>query len=651
MSNVNSLVPRTGHTLMVGVVARISGGVNQKELSLDDQVDHSKEVIAEMYDGPVEYITISTTAKGERLDRPELAQLENLLRSRTLDVLICEDIGRVVRGADAVRLCGIAVDHGVRVLAPNDCIDTADETWEEEVISASRDHVGHNAQTSKRIKHKLMNRFTKLGAATPLPVFGVIKPPGAKTFDEWRIDPDATPILNELYNRLLEKPNASAAADWLNSIGVKPGRYARLGEWDGPMVLRLVRNSILKGIASRGKRHTVKRNETGRRVSERNPKGPRFRACPHLRQVEPDLWDRVNERVNSVIDAKGGGPKATGRDHDRWNVSRSRSPFPGQHAHCAYCGRKYYWGANGQAGNLICSGGKNYYCWNSIGVKGKKVVEMVCDAVLAELATLDGLDAQFREIVAEARKVTIDPGSATLEQERAELKRKKENLLASLAEYGPRPMLKEKLVNMEAQEQKLARRAESLARAKPVNLPDSPAELRCLFEQKFKELAKESWEFGDLLRQVVPDVEISLVRLLDGGHLFPRVKIKLALAGIVRDAERVPKLDELLTREVTLDAFDPPQREQIRVEAVQQAAAGVTQREIAARLGVKQMAVFNALALNKRMLALGLETPYVLVTSPPDDYPKLKRHRHPRYKFTPLDGYGGTSASEGGEAS
>lgn len=84
-----------------------------------------------------------------------------MLLSRKLDLLVMEDLGRLVRGTEAVRLCGIAVDHGTRVIAPNDCIDTAEESWEEDVISACRDHVGHNAHTSKRLKQKLMNLFKR----------------------------------------------------------------------------------------------------------------------------------------------------------------------------------------------------------------------------------------------------------------------------------------------------------------------------------------------------------------------------------------------------------------------------------------------------------------------------------------------------------
>jgi len=53
--NRPEIVPRNGHTLVAGVVARISGCANQKDLSLEDQVDHAKQVVAELYDGPVEF--------------------------------------------------------------------------------------------------------------------------------------------------------------------------------------------------------------------------------------------------------------------------------------------------------------------------------------------------------------------------------------------------------------------------------------------------------------------------------------------------------------------------------------------------------------------------------------------------------------------
>ena len=182
---VKPVFPRNGHTLVSLLGARISGCANQKELSLDDQVDHGKEVVVDHYIGPTEYRIIATKGKGERLDRPELEQFEAALRTSEIDLFVFEDLGRLVRGAEAVRLLGIGVDHGTRTLVPNDYIDTNDENWEEVALGACREHIGHNAHTSKRLKHKLKNRFEKFGGAMARPIFGYIVPENAETYDEW----------------------------------------------------------------------------------------------------------------------------------------------------------------------------------------------------------------------------------------------------------------------------------------------------------------------------------------------------------------------------------------------------------------------------------------------------------------------------------
>src|SRR5262245_32068737 len=114
MSRVSdrNLSPRNGHTLMAGLGARISGCAKQREMSLEDQTDHNKEVVTDLFDGLVKYLIIATKGKGEQLDRPELTQVEAEFRKGYLDVFVWEDLGRLVRGVEAVRLLGIAVDHG-----------------------------------------------------------------------------------------------------------------------------------------------------------------------------------------------------------------------------------------------------------------------------------------------------------------------------------------------------------------------------------------------------------------------------------------------------------------------------------------------------------------------------------------------------------
>jgi hypothetical protein len=636
------MTPRNGRTLVVGIAARISGCANQKEVSLEDQVDHGKQVAAEEYDGPIEYEVIATKGKGERLDRPELEQIQALLRTGRLDLFIVEDIGRLVRGAEAVRLCGIAVDHGTRVLAPNDGIDTDDDHWEEDVLSACRDHVGHNSHTSRRLKQKLMNRFIQSGGATPLLIAGYLKPERAQTYDDWAKDPAWEPIYAEWYRRLDGSLNCSAVADWLNQAKVSTGPYARRDTWDGDMVRRLTANPILKGKPARGAMHTIKNHETGRRVSVKNPDGPRFKDYPHLAFWDEADFDRLNDRLAAHNQGKGRKPGEV--RHPREGVPRSRTLFPGQHARCWYCGRICLWGGNGSAETLICKGSHNWLCWNSVTFRGPDATRAVVDALTAELDRLEGFDEQFRALVEQARHQAGSDLARRLDEiaaREAELARQKANFLAAIAQAGPQPMLAQQINDLENQARRLAweRRELQQHARRPPDVPASPAALRALFQEHFAALAHDSHEFAGLLRRVVPELHVYNVRLLDGGHLLPRARVKLDLAGLVPDATGVPGLAPLMTRELTLDLFEPPQREQVRAQAVRLTAEGVFQRVAARRLGVTQPVISQALALHRMMTERGLDTPYELVTAPPDDYTKLKRHRHPRYRFEPEQGY------------
>jgi len=431
------VLPRNGHTLHVGIVARISGCTNQKEMSLDDQVDHAKQVVADLYDGPAEYHVIATKGKGERLDRPELATIQNDLRKGYLDLLTFEDLGRMVRGGEAVRLMGIAVDHGTRVIAPNDGIDMADDNWEQTGLSAASDHVSHNAHTSKRLQHKLMNRFEKFGQALPLMIYGYIKPPGAKCYDDIIKDPAATSIYQQIFKRLKADPNCSAAADWLQQNGVPPGPYSRRKSWDGKMVRRLVANPLLKGRPGRGFRRSVKHHETGRRISEKNPDGPRYRDHPHLAHVDPVLWDEVNDLLRRNNEGCG-RPKIDGVDI-RYRVPRKRTRFPGQHARCWYCGRQLVWGGNGITGNLMCNGAREYSCWNSIGFDGAVAAKKLVASITSELYALNGFDEQFREMVSKAAETIGGDAEARwkkLNDEESTIAQRKENVANAIARLG-----------------------------------------------------------------------------------------------------------------------------------------------------------------------------------------------------------------------
>jgi site-specific DNA recombinase len=649
------LGPRNGHTLVTDIVARISGCKKQKEVSLEDQVDHGKEVASELYSGPTEYRVVATKGKGERLDRPELAQIEDMLRSGELDLLIMEDIGRLVRGSEAHRLCGIAVDHGARVISPNDCVDTAEDSWEEDVLDACKEHVGHNAHTSRRLKYKLMNRFKKFGGAAAHVPPGYIKPPPkpktddgeepeAPTYDEWFKEESLTEKIQCGGQILWETLNCSAVADWFNTNGMPRGKYAQTTKWDGHDVRRFYANPILKGFPQRGVRHTIKHHETGRRISVPNPKGPSFYECPHLAHLEPVFFDQLNARLDAKNQSHGRKP-VNGAD-PRFRVPRKRTRFPGQFANCWYCGRHFLWGGNGQAHTLMCSGARHWECWNAVAIDGRLLAKKLVTAITRELCRLDGFDSQFQAIVFAAQNENagdLTDSRARLAREVEVLRREKENLIAAIKQIGPKSMLVEQVDQIERKEKELVwERTQLECRGRQqVELPPSLGALRQLLEEAFQKLAVDSFEFGDLMRQLVSDLSVYVVRLCDGGHPLPRAEVKLNLAGSLSDIDRVPELRQLLTREFTFDLFRPPQRERIREDVIRLTGEGMSQRCIGRNLAEKatQPAVQNAIALHRQMQERGLSSPYELLLEPPDDYAKLRRHKNPRYQFSLKDGY------------
>jgi DNA invertase Pin-like site-specific DNA recombinase len=639
-SRQKSIVPRNGRTLVVGIVARISGCADQKEVSLDDQVDHAKETVADLpYEGPVEYQIIQTKGKGERLDRPELAEVEAMLRSGKLDFLILDDIGRLVRGAEASWLCGIAVDHGTRVIAINDCIDTNDDSWDQDVLAACSENVGHNALTSKRIKQKLMNRFKKGIGATSREIAGYVKPPGAKTFSDWMKVDEATPIIQEGLKKLRDTLNCSLVGDWFNAQNFATGKYSRAKVWDGTSVRRFYKNTLLIGLVGRGFRHTVKHNETGRRISVKNPNGPTIIEVPHLAHVERSEF----EELNRLLDAQN---KRLGRKPVKGNDPlqgrpRKRTRFPGQQLVCGICGRTLVYGGHGLADHLVCQGSRDYKCWNTVGVNGPLAAQKLTAAVMTGIQQIPDFEPALREMLQQE----LDEFGVGRERRLHELEhlidvngRDTANIVKALRELGTSPTLLNELQRLEEELANLSRDLDCLKNA-PRIVPELPSInlLRKLARDRVAELVQNSVEAAAAIRKLIPKIIVFPVRLCDGGHIYQRAKFTLNLSPLLQIDKAL--VVQSLQHELVVDLFDGPQREVFRTQVVALRAAGWEQRAIGKKLRITQPAVQNALALQRKMDQLGIEDPYVRVLSPPEDYKKLRMHKHPRYRFTPLDGF------------
>lgn len=630
------LAPRDGKLLQVLGIARISTE-KQDERSLDDQQALYRRWLGEHCDGKYELTMIAGRGSGERLDRDEWLQAGQAVGSRRYDLVIAEDLGRIARRMDVLKFCEDAQDCDTRVFTINDHVDTFQENWKPSAVFSSLHHETHNEDTSRRIRRSLRNRFTQGGVVQGLP-YGYIKPPGTTTDDQVQKDPAAEPIIEHWFSMLEAGATFAEVADMLNAEGVPPGPYARKPRWDGTMVGQVTRNPILKGVRQRNKVMTKRENSTGRRKPVKAPPSELLeRNCPHLAFIEPARYDRVIAML-AERNAPCRRRKIDGRD-PRKQVPKKRTRFPGQTAYCGVCGRLYVYGGHGRNAHLMCSGCREYACWNGATFPEVGTRDRVCDLVFDALETLPDFDGDLvRSIQEQQRRLDAegDGERAAAESTLGRIDREIANVVQFVRDGGASAALAGELQRLEGEKAQAERTLYDLEqrRREPLVLPDA-ATIREQGRAIFKDFARDSYEFARQLRIIVPRIVVFPVRLCDCDKVVLRARFRLRLSKLVESPKARLLLEDELDRVVELDLFDPPQRAEHRLAVAAFLKAGLNYRQAAARLGITATAAQYAGELQRMMDELGIDSPYVPVTEPPADSRKIRRHLHPRYRFNP----------------
>lgn len=173
-----SLLARNGHTLKVLGIARIST-VHQDAKSLEDQEQLYRKWLNENAGLPYKLTMIASRGSGEVLDRKEYLLALEYIEANNYDLALTEDLARISRRIHSQIFCELWEDFETRFIAINDHIDTGIDNWRLNAGFASMRHEMYNADTSKRIRRSLRNRFEN-GGVLGVQVFGIIKPLGAK---------------------------------------------------------------------------------------------------------------------------------------------------------------------------------------------------------------------------------------------------------------------------------------------------------------------------------------------------------------------------------------------------------------------------------------------------------------------------------------
>jgi DNA invertase Pin-like site-specific DNA recombinase/DNA-binding NarL/FixJ family response regulator len=635
------LRPRqNGGPLKVVIVARIST-TKQDPRSLDDQEAKCRKYLEDAYDGQIDAKVLATQGSGECLDRLELAELEALIESRAYDVVICEDLSRICRRARAYDFCELCIDHGTRLIAINDRVDTLVEGWQDPAWFATFHHERSNRDTSQRIRRSQINRFLNGGMIQGL-VYGYIKPRGAKSDSEISKDPHAETIVPEIFRRLEDGASYAEVADWLNNESVPTGPHSRTQQrWDSELVRRYIHNPILKGVRYRNRKISKRHNKSGRHVAvDASPNELKTRECPHLAFVDPAYYDHVIRLVDERNRRRRSGRED--QRSSRLGVSRTRTRFPGQHASCGICGRPLWWMDCGGQPAMVCSGAHNYKCWSSLYIVQRQLTDTLTAALLTEVGHMAGFDAALAEKV----RQQLDSAGQSRDRRKQELQRaiqavevKQRRLLDCIESGQSVPALMARLQELEAElaEQRYQLLSLDQEPDATIELPDMPT-LRSMADAALAKSMDDDPEAVRLLRRLIPEYVVLPYRICDGNAVVARAHLKVNLASLLPAGVQAMLDDQVLTKSLCVDLFDVPQRVTYREEILRLKREGVPHRAIARQLGLKQQAVLNALYLDERMQSLGLTDPYELVTEPPQ-HTRLRRHLHPRYRFEPLPGF------------
>ena len=632
------LLARNGLTLKVLGIARIST-IHQDLLSLEDQEQLYRKWLNQNTDRPYQLSMISGRGSGEDLDRKEYLEALDAIETGAYDLVVTEDLGRISRRVHSQLFCEHCEDFETRLVAINDHIDTGKDNWRLNAGFASMRHEMYNADTAKRIRRTLRNRFEE-GGILGVQVFGIIKPLGAKEDSKLSKDPDAQLIYDEMFRLLENGASYSEVADWLNDTKVELPPHARSKKWTCSLVTQLIHNPILKGLRIRNRKISKRINKTGRHKSVAAPPEELLeRHCPHLAFIEPARYDLLIKKLdekNAKYRRKG-----TGGIDTRKNVSKKRTIWPGQHIDCGVCGRLLVYGAHGQKNSLACSGALKYQCWNGTSINSEKAGNKIITAIEKEISSLKDFDKiLLKEIAKELRnsKSTASQRQRKLQTQLDANDKQMKNIIAAIRDIGHSASLIAELKTLEATKAQLAYELSSILTTTDL-IPKMPSmqEIKTMVLKNMQSLAKNSQEFGRLLRQLIDRIVVRPFQHCDGGSPVLKAYFELNLASLYPHIPGMESLSPALRKTMVVDLFDLPQREAFRKEATALIASGMNQREAAKILGITSTAVQRAQALDKKMKELGITDPYIKLNEPPPENSKIKRHKHPRYEFNPVE--------------
>jgi site-specific DNA recombinase len=631
------LIPKDPNgPLRVLVIGRIST-VHQDKENIEASYRYVQDYLQQIYHGPLHLKHLGEQASGMRTDRATILEAEAEVDTGTWDLVITEDLARLYRNPRFQYVfVQNAVDTDTRVICIGDNLDTADDNWEVSLGAAALRHGLHVPDTRRRVRRTATHAFHRGGMVQRVR-YGYRKlteeeaqsgQHGPKGLRIAKVA-ECTPVIRSLRERVLRGESYAAVADWLNGQSVPLGRYVTKGQWTGRLVEDLLRAPILSG--TRTFRDVVYEPvfKTGRHRRRKNAEGPETEHYPELAHLSV----AEHEELLQVMGQRAAAHRhRSGPGHPLYRQPRSRSLWPGQHARCAICGGLMYRYDRDQ---LKCQNAHergSRACWNHVQVSATQAQEKILGWLLTYCRQFPGfqkalVEAAWTELEGQRRR--SEQAWGALDQQIEDLEKRAANLAKAIALGGQMEALVQQLaeVNQELKVAKKRQAAQTEQQSPALARLGSYREVELNLEVALRAVAKHSYEFGDLMRHVIPAFVVQPVQALDSGQVRPRAKltVRFATLGAIKGADAAwgPRHGDL---QVALNLFDPPLhvRHVERCVAEKTAQPQLSLKQIGVRLGLNVMTVKRALDYARRMKDVGTTDPYQEVTASPTNAARWK---------------------------
>lgn len=638
--------PRNGTRFQALGVNRISTDKQRGE-SLDAQKAQSMRFARDLLGVEPEWTWISTRGSGEHLDRPELDEIEQHIRSGRFDVLITEHIDRLIRDIEVMATIQLCVAHGVRVVTPRG-FDTANDSWvlTGSILAAMAQE--EQEKTSARIKRTLRFSFEQGGYLHNIPWGYEWSPPegyeGGKHEQHVHPIPECTAVFRRIVDQLWEGLTFVEIAKRLRADGT-PSPSSSGFDWTATMIRRIVGQLFRSGRRCFGKTTTKKNLENGHRVSTPQEAGKLvWRETPHWKMIEPEEHDallveleRRNARYQRPSKPPGTPPMP-------------RQPvFPAPLLICAACGRAMRVfsmpgakGTKAERRRMNCSARATNECFNSGCIRHADVLDLIHRRILEVLGGGPGAGSELEaDINAEIRRQSLVASRTVseLEKQIEDTDRKIERLLA-LAESGQGTIeqLSSKLEERRRERSELVWRLErERSTVRPEVVVPSADEVRRLAEDAISTFDPCDPEVYRNLKRMMPSMTAYPFRLLDAGKVFVFIHVRLDLRGLVPGLEGLACAENAWTHEFIVPAFAPPPRllHVARVRQLQAEGSGVL--ESARQLGVQPREISKARKLIRLMDERGTSCPFAPITDVSQVSQKVVQRM--KIRFRPKKGY------------